>query len=183
MSAVYVTGNPHKAEFFAKMTQLDIPHVKIDVEEIQSLFLKEIVEHKARQAYSIVKKPVIIEDTKLTFNALGELPGSFIKWFLQELEAQGLCDLLTGYEDRSARAGAAIAYYDGLKMKIFERELGGIIVKKPAGSSGFGWNRIFVPDGAQTTLGQMSEDEFKKWYGLVKPFDELADFIQSIDNK
>jgi len=45
-------------------------HEKIDLEEIQSLDLREIVEHKVRQAYDVVKKPVLVEDTSLRFTAL-----------------------------------------------------------------------------------------------------------------
>lgn len=99
MNAVYVTGNEHKAKYFKKMVGLDIPHQAIELDEIQSLSLVEVVTHKAKQAYGIVKKPVIVEDTKLTFLALGELPGPFIKWFQESLGNEGLCRMLDGYED------------------------------------------------------------------------------------
>jgi len=60
-------------------------HEKIDMDEIQSLDLDEVVEHKVRQAYEIAKKPILVEDTALEFPALGKLPGTFIKFFIQEL--------------------------------------------------------------------------------------------------
>jgi len=175
---VYVTGNAHKAKYFNLMTGLDIERMKFDVDEIQSMSLAEIVEHKALQAFDLAKRPVIVEDTKLSFNALGALPGPFIKWFLDELSAEGLCRVLDSYDNRGAVAGAAIAYFDGSVLEIFEKELAGSIAKAPAGDSGFGWNAIFTPDGADKTLGQMDDDEFKIWYAKVKPFDELARFIK-----
>lgn len=180
---VYVTGNSHKAEYFAKMVGLDIPHMSIDVDEIQSIDLRQVVEHKAKQAYELAKCPVIVEDTKLSFSAMGRLPGPFIKWFLEELDAEGLCNMLNSYSDRTAIAGAAIAYYDGVTLEIFERELFGSIALVPAGDSGFGWNRIFIPEGAEITLGQMDDVEFRKYYAKVKPFDAIANFLKSLDIK
>ncbi len=181
MNVYFVSSNDHKAKYFSKMTGLDIERVSLDVDEIQSLDLKEVVEHKVKLAYERVKKPVIVEDTKLIFNALGNLPGPFIKFFLDELGVDGICKLLNGYEDRSATAGAAIAYYDGKILKIFEYEYKGRISQKPEGSSGFGWNRVFIPDGENTTLGNMSEEDFEKYYGKIKPFDQISNFLKKID--
>ncbi len=181
MDVVYVTGNSQKAKHFSKMVGIEIENMGIDIDEIQSLSLREIIEHKARQAYSQVKRPVIVEDTKLSFNALGSLPGPLIKWFLEELNVDGLCKLLDGYDNRSAIAGAAIAYFDGTNLEIFEKELIGTIVDKPRGNDGFGWNVIFIPDGASKTFGEMSEQEFKIWYVKVKPFAELKKFLHSLE--
>jgi len=179
-NVVYVTGNEHKAKYFVRMTKLDIPRISLDLDEIQSTSLSEIVEHKARQAYALVNKPVIVEDTKLSFGVLGALPGTFIKWFQQELGEEGLCRLLNSYDDRSAFAGAAIAYFDGTCLEIFERELEGTIAKQPSkNSTGFGWNTIFIPKGADITFADMEESEFEKWYAKVKPFDEIANFLKN----
>lgn len=180
MNLVYVTGNEHKAKHFAIMMGMDIPHVSVDVDEIQSLDLREVVEHKARAAYEIVGKPVIVEDTSVRFKALGALPGTFIKWFMQELGHEGLCRLVDG-QDRTVFAGAAMAYFDGENMTIFERELEGEILEHPAegGLSGFGWNVIFRPKGTDTSFAEMSEEEFQHWYAKVKPFDDLKTFLQA----
>lgn len=177
---VYVTGNAHKAKHFAEMMKMNIPHMSIDVDEIQSMNLLEIVEHKAKQAYKQVKKPVIVEDTKLTFSALGGLPGPFIKWFQQEIDHEGLCRLLDG-KSRVAFAGAAMAYFDGAILEIFEKELEGEITQHPSqGDNGFGWNVIFKPKGATKTFAEMDTKEFQVWYAKVKPFDELKKFLETL---
>lgn len=182
MNVVYVTGNPDKAKYFARMTKMDIPHMSFDVDEVQSTSLSEIVEHKARQAYELAKCPVIVEDTKLSFKALGALPGPLIKWFFQELGDDGLCRLLDRYNDRTAFAGAAMAYYDGVNLEIFERELEGSIADSPSkNNTGFGWNNIFIPTGAKITLAEMSEKEFEKYYAKIKPFDEVVIFLKTIN--
>ena len=38
--------------------------------------------------------PALVEDTSLCFNALGGLPGVYIKWFLQKLGHDGLNRML-----------------------------------------------------------------------------------------
>ena len=180
IDVIYVTGNDHKSRYFSKMVGIDIPHMNIDVDEIQSLDLTEIITHKVKQAYEIVKKPVLVEDTQLTFYALNRLPGPYIKWFLEELGDAGLCKMLNDYENRSAFAGAAIAYYDGHEVTIFESSLQGRISVEPLGETGFGWNRVFIPDGADKTLGQMTDEEFQHYYAQVKPFRAIAEFLKSL---
>lgn len=180
MNIVYVTGNENKARLFNKMLGLELERAKVDVPEIQSLDPIEVVQHKVTAAYRILKRPVIVEDTFLTIHALGKLPGPFIKWFLEELKLEGLCRLLDG-KDRNAVAGAVIAYYDGKRLELFKRSLKGAISDNPRGDSGFGWNGVFIPEGSKKTLGEMDEDEFKKFYMRIKPFDEVATFLKNID--
>ncbi len=181
MKTVYVTGNSHKARLFNKMVGIDLVHQKVDIDELQSLDLKEIVRHKVIGAYEKIGKPVIVEDTRLTFNALGKLPGPLIKWFLDELGAEGICKLLNSYDDRSATAGAAIAYYDGDRLEIFETSLNGFISDEPRGTSGFGWNAVFIPVNSEKTLGEMDEEEFISYYKKIKPFNQTATFLKYLD--
>ncbi len=176
---VFVTGNSHKIKYFSEMVGFKVPNLIKDIQEVQSSDIREVIEYKAKQAYDYANQPILVEDTRLSFQALGGLPGTFIKWFLADLGVDGLCKMLNGFSDRSAVAGAAFAYYDGKIMKIFEKELIGKIAKKPKGSSGFGWNSIFKPDGTSMTLGEMDEDEFKFWYAKIKPFQELKDFLKN----
>lgn len=104
MIIIFITGNPAKAKQLARHLEYPVEHKKIDIPEIQSLDLKEIAEHKAQEAYKQIQVPVLVEDTSLVFHALGKLPGPLIKWFLEELDNEGLCRLLDGCKDRSVQA-------------------------------------------------------------------------------
>jgi non-canonical purine NTP pyrophosphatase (RdgB/HAM1 family) len=175
---VYVTGNKQKAKHFMSIMNMDIPHQAVDIEELQSLDIREVVEHKAREAYKQVGKPVIVEDTRLEFHALGRLPGTFIKWFQEELGYEGLCRLIDG-KSRSSTAGAAFAYYDGTDMHVFESEVAGEILDRPSlKESNFGWNVIFRPNGSEISFAEMKEEEFRMWYLRVKPFEKLKEFLE-----
>jgi inosine/xanthosine triphosphate pyrophosphatase family protein len=64
-SAVFVTGNQHKADHLSRLLGLPLEHVKLDLDEIQSADVSEIAAHKAKQAYELVKRPVFVEDVAL----------------------------------------------------------------------------------------------------------------------
>src|SRR3954462_7153224 len=143
---VFITGNQHKADQLAQWLGMPLEHRKIDLDEIKSLDLRQVVEHKVRQAYSVAKQPVIVEDVAVTLTAMGKLPGTLIKWFLQELGNDGICKLADSFDDRSAVVSICYALYDGKTMHFFDSHVAGQIAPVPRGET-FGWNPIFIPDG------------------------------------
>jgi non-canonical purine NTP pyrophosphatase (RdgB/HAM1 family) len=178
----FITGNQGKADFMAKFLDYPVDHQKIDLDETQSLNLQEIAEHKVRQAYNIAKRPVIIEDMGLSFNAMGRLPGPFIKWFLEEIGTEGLCKLLDTYEDRSAKARICFAYYDGSQMQFFEGEVNGRIANTPKGDNGYGWDPVFIPNGIDKTYAQMNDEEKSAWsLRTTTVFPKIKEFLQTLD--
>ena len=180
MNVVFVTSNAHKAKYFSELIGHDIQHESVDMPEIQSLDVDEVVTAKAKAAYELIKQPVIVEDTSLVIRAMGRLPGTFIKWFLDELGPEGLCSLADADPARSAIASATFAYYDGNHLRLFTGSLAGTIAKMPLGESGFGWNRVFIPEGSTLTLGQMDEAAFKKEYMKIKHFAAVKEFIDNL---
>jgi non-canonical purine NTP pyrophosphatase (RdgB/HAM1 family) len=155
----FITGNAAKAEQLAYHLDIPLAHHKLDLAEIQSLDLQEIVEHKVREAYRQLGTPVLVEDTALTFHALSRLPGPLIKWFLNELDNKGLTHLLDGYPDRSATAEVLFGLYDGQTLHTFGGSMKGRIASHPRGERGFGWDPIFIPDGHEQTWGEMTPEE------------------------
>ncbi len=155
----FITGNAAKAEQLGRHLNMSVNHLKLDLPEIQSLSLEEVVEHKAKEAYKQIHSPVLVEDTSLVFSALGRLPGPLIKWFLTELKNEGLCKLLEPYKDRSAIARVVFGCYDGVKLQMFEGQIKGRIAESPRGEEGFGWDPIFIPSGWEKTWGEMTIEE------------------------
>jgi non-canonical purine NTP pyrophosphatase (RdgB/HAM1 family) len=178
LDVTFITGNQNKADYLAKYLGEPINHKKLDLEEIQSLDLSEVVERKARDAYEQVKSPVVVDDVSVEFKALGRLPGTFIRWFLDDIGPDAICRLLDG-KDRSAIARCAICYFDGTTLRIFEGISEGTIAKKPEGSNGYGWDVIFIPNEFSVTSASLSEDDYRKFYFRVKPVDKLKSFLIS----
>ncbi len=174
----FITGNQKKADYLAKYLGFPVEHIKLDLDEIQSLDLKEIVEHKVRQAYEKIKKPVIVEDVSLEFVALGRLPGTFIKFFVDEVPFETICSMIDG-KTRKATARCVFGYFDGQDLKLFEGGLDGEIATTPSGENGYGWDKIFIPQGYTVTRASLEEKDDQKTYLQIKPFAKLKEFLES----
>jgi inosine triphosphate pyrophosphatase len=158
-----VTGNPNKLRELTDLApdSLNFSSAAVELEEIQSLDLQAILEHKLRQAYAEVGSPVIAEDVSAELASLNGLPGPFIKFFGQRLGSGALYTLSKVANDRVAIRCLA-GYYDGQKLLFGEGVLRGTITA-PRGENGFGFDPVVVPDnqpaGAQRTVAEMTAEE------------------------
>jgi len=180
---IFITGNQNKANYLAKWLNIELSHQKVDLDEIQSTSLDEIVTHKVRQAYDLIKKPVLVEDVSLGFNALNGLPGPFIKFFLGVPGGlEKLCRMLDGFDDRSAKGECIFGYYDGERLELFRGSIEGMITANPRGDNGFGWDSIFEPTGYEgKTRAELSPDDYTAVYATIRPFAALHNFLKSSD--
>lgn len=179
---VFITGNQHKADYLAKLLGIQLEHRKIELDEIQSVSLDEIVIHKVKQAYAIAGCPVLVEDVSLGFNALNGLPGPFIKFFVEsENGLEKLCRMLDGFDDRRARGECIFGYYDGERLELLRGTIDGKISMHPKGEAGFGWDKIFCPDGYDDmTRAELLPVQHDKVYQTIKPIEKLRDLLSSL---
>jgi len=178
---IFITGNQSKADYLSRQLGVNLAHKKIDLDELQSTDLHIIVEHKLRQAYKVCQQPVLVEDVSLVFNALGELPGPYIKWFVEKAGDNACCRMLDGFTDRSAVIRCTFGYFDGTRMKFFDSELRGGIAMEPRGENGFGFDKFFIDEGLSITRAEMTQDENEKTYAeLMKPFAKVKEFLETI---
>ncbi len=176
----FITGNQNKADYLSKCLGMDIDHIGVDLDEIQSLDLQEIIQHKVREAYKKTNKPVIVDDVSLEIVSLGQLPGPFVKFFVEQMSLEDMCKLPND-DSRLAIAKSGIGYFDGKVEKYFEREVEGAISNEPRGGGGFGWDKIFIAEGLDVTNAELSEEDYQnKFYLKIKPFDELKKFLKSL---
>jgi len=175
---VFITGNQHKADYFAMWLGVPVKHEKVDLDEIQSLDLETIVDHKVRQAYAIVQKPVLVEDVSLRFTAMGRLPGPLVKWFLEELGVDGLCKLADGLPHRRAEAKVEYALFDGYQAHHFVGVVNGTVATSPQGSHGFGWNPVFIPEGSNKTYAEMSDEEVRGFSMRAQAVTKLKNYLK-----
>lgn len=178
---IFITGNQSKADYLSRQLGVTLAHQKIDLDELQSTDLHVIVEHKLRQAYAACQQPVLVEDVSLVFNALGKLPGPYIKWFVESAGDEACCRMLDGFTDRSAAIRCTFGYFDGLRMEFFDSELRGSIATQPRGDNGFGFDRFFIDEGLDITRAQMSQEEIERTYAqLMKPFAQVKAFLDTL---
>ncbi len=173
----FITGNKNKAEYLSRHLGIELPYEKAELEEIQTLDLKEVVIHKVKQAYNLLQKPVLVQDVALEFHALGKLPGTFIRFFVDTVPFQKVCDMIPENE-RGATARVVYGYYDGEQLELFEGSHKGTVALEPKGDGGFGWDKIFIPEGYTKTRAEMSKEDDEKTYCATHPFEAIRKFLQ-----
>jgi inosine triphosphate pyrophosphatase len=173
----FITGN--KGKFGqAKNVIPDIEQIDFDLPEIQEMDSRKIIEEKLKEASKISEGRFFCEDVSLGINCLNGLPGPFIKWFLDVLKPEGIFDLVSKSEDKSAVGKTVVGYSDGDKIVFFEETMEGDIVS-PAGENGYGWDCLFRPKGYDKTLAEMDEEEKKGATMKTKVFLKLKEYIES----
>lgn len=177
-NVTFITGNQNKADYLFRLLGFSMNHKKLDLKEIQSLDLREIVEHKVKQAYELTKTAVIVEDVSLEFAVYGKLPGTFIKFFIDE-SFETILSMLEG-KSRKATARCVFGYFDGENIKFFESKLDGEIADTPSGENGYGWDKIFIPEGYKVTRASLNKKDNDKTYLQIKPISQLKNFLNEV---
>lgn len=173
-----ITGNLNKlADFKAVLAPIEVDHLNLDLDEIQSLDPKLVIEHKLRQAMSLVpNKEFLLDDRSLSIESMGGLPGPFVKWFLGTTGIKKLAEYALLHGQTKATARSYIGYTTATgEMYFFEGVMEGSIVM-PRGDLSYGWDPIFLPDGYDKTYGEMGRDEISKISHYRKSMDKFKEF-------
>ena len=153
------------AELFAPFGIETVPASSLGLAEPQETG-KSFAENAALKALAAAKAsglPALADDSGLEVPALGGAPGIHsARWagedkdfgiamerVRRELEA-------VGSSDRRAKftCALAVATSEG-RVQVFEGQVSGTLVWPPRGTSGFGYDPIFVPEGYSETFGEM----------------------------
>jgi non-canonical purine NTP pyrophosphatase (RdgB/HAM1 family) len=155
-----VTGNPNKLKEIQEIAgdKFALVTKSIDLPEIQSLDLKEIIDNKVRSAYKIIGAPVIVEDVSAGLDDLEGLPGPFYKFFREKLGDIILVKLASIADSNKITIRCMAAYYDGNKILYGLGEIHGKAVE-PKGENGFGFDPVVIPAGQSLTMAEMSSEE------------------------
>lgn len=175
----FITGRQDKVDQLSRYLGVPINLHKLDLDEIQSLSAKKVSEHKVRQAYEFLKVPVIVDDTSFYIKGMNNFPGPLIKFFMEALEDQKICDLVSQLESNEAIGTVDIGFFDGKELKIFTGEVIGTISKTPKGERGFGWDRFFIPEGYNQTRAEMSEEDYDATSPRKFALEKFEEFVKS----
>lgn len=157
---IFATTNKNKLNEAERILGISVEGVKLDIDEIQTLDPEECAKKKALSAYRLLKKPVLVEDTTLFFEAWNGLPGVFIDYFMQTLGNDGILKLLVNESNRRAYAQTILAISpDGNQILTFTGRVDGSISSQIKGENNFGWDPIFIPRDSNKTFAQMSGQE------------------------
>jgi len=174
---VIATHNPGKLREIAAMVEpLGISCVSAEElglpepEEIGNSFADN-AHLKAREAADLSGLPALADDSGLSVDALGGLPGIFSARWAEDKD--GNRDWLRAMErvwSRLEQAGdeashdahfacaLAIAWPNDGQVETFEGRVDGSLVWPPRGDKGFGYDPMFVPAGYEQTFGELDAE-------------------------
>ncbi len=176
----FATTNEGKLKEAREILAVEVEGCGLEIDEIQSLNPEEVAVKKAREYYKKLKKPIVVEDVSLIFNALNSLPGPYINDFLKSIGNSGLIKLLNGQKDRSAVAITTLVYFDKSGEHVFKGEVKCQVSQKEKGENGFGFDTILIPEGQPKTFAEMDMKEKNKYSMRAKAFKKLKTYLDSL---
>ena len=132
---------------------------------------------KALASAKAAGMPALSDDSGLVIDALGGAPGVYTaNWAEKEDGSRDFSMAMEKVEKALAEKGAAasadrtarfisvlcLAWPDG-HTEMFRGEVEGTVVWPPRGTQGFGYDPVFLPEGFETTFGEMSAEEKHGW--------------------
>ena len=128
-----------------------------ELPEPQAHALEEVVAAKLDSVRDIPGY-VLVEDSGLFIPSLGGFPGVYSAHFLRLWRFGPIFELLR-HRSRRAYFRTVAGLQRGDRRWIFAGTVTGKIAPRPRGRGGFGYDPIFVPDGAKRTFAQGSASE------------------------
>jgi inosine triphosphate pyrophosphatase len=179
MVITFITGNKNKlAE--AQAVLPDLVGYDLDLPEIQEMNPRNIIEAKLLTPETTPLGACVVEDTSLSIESLGGLPGPLIKWFLLTLGSEGVANLaLQNAPAPRASATCMLGYRDphGTAYYFSATQVG--TITHPRGTTTFGWDPIFIPDGYTKTFAEMSPEEKRSISMRTQAFNALKAHLDS----
>ena len=190
MRLVFATNNKHKQEEMSailgdKVELLSLADIGChdDIPETADT-LEGNALIKARHIYNKYGLPCFADDTGLEVDALDGAPGVYSARYAgenndSEANMQKLLQNLTGKSVRSAQFRTVIALIIEGEEFLFDGIVRGSIAEERKGTTGFGYDPIFVPDGYEESFAQMASEQKNAISHRSRAASALNDFLQN----
>jgi XTP/dITP diphosphohydrolase len=148
------------------MTADDGPAAWPDVEETGTTYLENAT-LKARAVAEGLKVPALADDSGIEVDALGGAPGVHSARYAGShpsdeenlrMLIRALAGIPAGGRTGRYRCVAVAAWPDG-RLEWAEGACEGTLVRTPRGTRGFGYDPIFVPEGWDQTMAEMTSED------------------------
>lgn len=184
MIIYFVSSNEYKmkeVEEILSSEAITIRQASQKINEIQSQDMNEIVKDKVIKAFTMIRRPVVVEQTGLLIKEFGNLPGGLTQIFWDSLEADRFSQIFSSIGTAEVTAKTVLAFCDGKRVYIFEGTCEGHIVSPPRGNRDFQWDCVFEPDGYKETFAEMGEK--KNEISMRKEaLEKLRNFLENQKN-
>lgn len=192
MTLIFATNNQHKADEIRAVlpAQLTIMTLKeagitIDIPEPHPT-LHENAREKAVTIFQLTGTDCFSEDTGLEVLSLHGEPGVKSARYAGDTadSQQNISKLLTnlsGVQDRQARFRTVICLLLNGQEHFFEGTCQGSITEVQKGKQGFGYDAVFVPEGASRTFAEMNLEEKAEFSHRSKAVRQLGQFLNNLN--
>jgi XTP/dITP diphosphohydrolase len=158
--------------------------IEIDIPEPHDQ-LEANAHEKAVTIFNLTQQNCFSEDTGLEIVALDGAPGvKSARYAGENSNAQANIDLvlskMAGIENRTAQFRTVICLIWENQTYYFEGVCKGQILSNMQGENGFGYDPIFVPDGATKSFANMTMDEKNTFSHRKKAVMQLFDFLEKL---
>lgn len=188
---VFATNNVHKLDEISSILG----------EKIELLSLKDINCHvnipetadtlegnamlKAEYIYENYGLDCFADDTGLEVEALNGAPGVYSARYAgseehnAEANMQKLLQNMQGVQNRKAQFRTVICLIMDGKKHLFEGIVKGEIIKEKRGTSGFGYDPIFVPEGYTKSFAELGNETKNKISHRALAVEKLCRFLKA----
>jgi XTP/dITP diphosphohydrolase len=187
---IFATNNAHKIEEIQRVVgshfniqSLQDAGINIDIPEPHDTLTENALE-KANTIFQLTGKHCFSEDTGLEVAALNGAPGVKSARYAGEpandqANIQKLLHELSGQTNRQAQFRTVIALIIHHQVHYFEGICKGQITHTPQGQQGFGYDPVFIPDGADRCFAFMSIEEKNQYSHRRQATDKLILFLEN----
>ncbi len=188
---IFATNNEHKVSEIQSLLPKDInvitlqqAGINIDIPEPYDT-LQENANTKATTIFELTKQNCFSEDTGLEIDALDGAPGVHSARYAGadrnfNANIEKVLTNLKNIENRTAQFRTVICLIWEQKEYYFEGICRGHIAEQNSGTAGFGYDPIFIPEGATKSFATMTMEEKNTYSHRQKAVTQLFTFLQSI---
>ncbi|MDB4938755.1 MAG: ankyrin [Labilithrix sp.] len=160
-SVVFVTANKSKHDEVQRLLAgLDIRWERLDLARPDTDDLEAIARGRVVEAYGRLGVPCFLENTGLWLWDHTGAPGASFKRAWRELGEEGFAAKYGGSRGVARVVVALAESADPDAVRLFSGSVAGRLLDAPRGDGRYGWDRLWVPDGYERTLGEMASSSY-----------------------
>jgi len=154
MELIFVTSNEKKikaAKNILEKENIKIKPINLEIKEIQGN-PKEVAIQKAKDAFKIIKEPLIINDSSFHIEALNGFPSTYASYVEKTLGDEYILKLLQDETNRKAYYLDILVYIDKYGYQVFEAKTRGRI-SETSFKAKYPYDRIFIKENDEYPIG------------------------------
>lgn len=189
MQLVFATGNKHKVQEAQAILGLAVPELEVlsysgpePVEDGVSFLENAAI--KARAAYQATGIPAFADDSGICVEILGGSPGIFSAIWSGTRDDKTNRDLLLAQladisdPHRAAAFVSTVALVGEFGEVSFTGVWSGKVARESAGTHGFGYDPIFIPDGFELTAAELDPEIKNAYSHRSQAMSQLANYLK-----